>query len=100
MADDKSKKGPQNRDRINISEEYEVRYWSKKFGVTPDQLRATVRKVGNTTEAVERELKKPLNSSAVQQDFLYRGRVCRCLHGAIFSGFSRKLRPRASANCW
>jgi len=59
MADDKSKKGSQDRERINISEEYEVRQWSKKFGVTPDQLRATVRKVGNSAEAVERELKKP-----------------------------------------
>jgi Protein of unknown function (DUF3606) len=58
MADDKSKKGPQDRDRISITEEYEVRYWSKKFGVTPDQLRATVRKVGNTVATVERELKR------------------------------------------
>ncbi len=58
MADDKSKKGPQDRDRISITEEHEVRYWSKKFGVTPDQLRATVRKVGNSVASVERELKR------------------------------------------
>jgi hypothetical protein len=58
MADDKSKKGLQDRDRINMSEGYEVRYWSKKFGVTPDQLRATIRKVGNSVAAVERELKR------------------------------------------
>jgi uncharacterized protein DUF3606 len=58
MADDKSKKGSQDRDRINISEDYEVRYWSKKFGVTPDQLRATIRRVGNSVAAVERELKR------------------------------------------
>jgi hypothetical protein len=58
MTDDKSKKGAQDQNRINISQEYEVRYWSKKFGVTPDQLRATIRKVGNSVAAVERELKR------------------------------------------
>ena len=57
MSDDKSKKGPQDRNRINLSEDYEVRYWSEKFGVTPDRLRAAVEKVGNSAKAVEEELK-------------------------------------------
>ena len=56
MADDRSKRGPQDRSRINLSEDYEVRYWSKKFKVTPDLLRAAVEKVGNTADAVEKEL--------------------------------------------
>ena len=56
MADDKSKKGPQDRSRINLSEDYEVRYWCKKFGVTPDRLRQTVDKVGNSAAAVRKEL--------------------------------------------
>ena len=57
MADDRSKRGPQDRSRINLSEDYEVRYWSKKFRVTPDLLRAAVEKVGTTADAVEKELK-------------------------------------------
>jgi Protein of unknown function (DUF3606) len=40
MADDRTLKGPQDRTRISLSEDYEVRYWCKKFGVTPDVLRA------------------------------------------------------------
>jgi uncharacterized protein DUF3606 len=36
MSDDIQKKGGQDRSRINTSEDYEVRYWSKKFGVSPD----------------------------------------------------------------
>ena len=57
MADDKSKKAPQDQNKINLGEDYEVRYWSKKFRVTPDRLRAAVLKVGSSREAVERELK-------------------------------------------
>jgi len=56
MADDKTLKGPQDRSRINTSEDYEVRYWSQKFGVSADELKAAVKKVGNSVAAVEREL--------------------------------------------
>nr|WP_291642327.1 DUF3606 domain-containing protein [Bosea sp. (in: a-proteobacteria)] len=27
MADDKTNRGPQDRARVNLSEDYEVRYW-------------------------------------------------------------------------
>ena len=57
MADDPSKRGPQDRSRISTSEDHEVRYWSQKFGVSPEQLKAAVRKVGNSAEAVGKELK-------------------------------------------
>jgi hypothetical protein len=58
MADDKSKKGPQDPTRINLTEDYEVRYWSKKLRVTPDRLRAAIEKVGDSVKAVEYELKR------------------------------------------
>jgi hypothetical protein len=57
MADDKSKRGPQDRSRISLGEDYEVRYWSEKFGVSADQLKAAVKKVGNSADAVEKELR-------------------------------------------
>jgi hypothetical protein len=57
MSDKPSKRGPQDRSRINTSEDYEVRYWSEKFGVSPEQLKAAVKKVGNSAETVEWELK-------------------------------------------
>ena len=56
MADDKTLKGPQDRSGINLDGDYEVRYWCKKFTVTPDKLRAAVEKVGNSAKAVESEL--------------------------------------------
>jgi len=62
MSDDKSKKGMQDRTGINTEEDYELRYWSEKFGVSQDQvsqdqLKAAVKKVGNSVLAVEKELK-------------------------------------------
>lgn len=58
MADDKSKIGPQDAQRVNVHEDYEVQYWCKKFGCTPDQLKAAVKKVGVMADAVESELKR------------------------------------------
>ena len=48
MADDKTKVGRTDRDRINVNEPYELRYWSKKFGVTPVRLKLAVARVGRT----------------------------------------------------
>ncbi|WP_431257536.1 DUF3606 domain-containing protein [Roseateles chitinivorans] len=57
MADDKTKTGGQDRARINVNEDYELRDWSKKFGVTPEQLKAAVNAVGTSAEAVEAHLR-------------------------------------------
>lgn len=58
MADDKSKTGSPDRDRINSSEPYEVRDWAKKFGVTEDELRRAVQQAGPMAENVRKHLGK------------------------------------------
>jgi hypothetical protein len=58
MSDDPSKRGPQDRIRISLSEDYEVRFWTQKFGVTAADLRDAVKKVGRSAKAVEAELAK------------------------------------------
>jgi hypothetical protein len=57
MPDDLSKKGPADRSRINLSEPYEVQYWADKFDVSKERLSEVVRKVGDSADAVARELK-------------------------------------------
>ena len=57
MTDDKSRPGGRDRTRISLSEAYEVRDWSEKFGVSEDRLRAAVAKVGSMADDVERELR-------------------------------------------
>jgi hypothetical protein len=46
MADDKTNRGPAVRSRININEDYEVRYWTQVFECTAIELRNAVRVVG------------------------------------------------------
>ena len=43
---------------MNVPEDYDVRYWSEKFGTTADKLKAAVKKVGVVAADVEKELKK------------------------------------------
>lgn len=53
MADDKTQTGQRDRDRISLSEEYEVQDWSQKFNVSPNELRNAVKEVGNNAKDVE-----------------------------------------------
>lgn len=55
-ADDKTDRGPQDASRIAMGEDYEVRYWTKQFGVDREALQRAVDAVGNGSAAVEREL--------------------------------------------
>ena len=57
MADNKSKRGGSDRGLIAVSEPYEVRYWSKKFKVTPAKLKYAVKKVGHSAKKVEAYIK-------------------------------------------
>jgi hypothetical protein len=58
MPDDKTKTAEPDRSRINIHEPYELRDWSKKFGVSEDQLKQAVQKVGTSADKVAKELGK------------------------------------------
>jgi len=58
MTGDKRDSGRPGRDRININEVYEIRCWSKKFGVSKEELAAAVARVGPIAKDVEAELKK------------------------------------------
>ncbi|MGM9480249.1 DUF3606 domain-containing protein [Roseateles sp. NT4] len=57
MADDKSKTGGQDRQRINVNEDYELRDWAAKFGVTTEQVKQAVAQVGDRAAEVEQYLK-------------------------------------------
>lgn len=56
MTDDTTKRGGQDRTRIDVSQDYELRYWSQKFGVTEEQLRQAVARVGDRAEKVKEHL--------------------------------------------
>ena len=56
--DDNTSIGSPDRGLINTGENYEVEYWSNKFNVTPEQLKAAVKVVGNSVEQVKKQLNK------------------------------------------
>ncbi len=58
MSDDKSQRGPADASRINMGEDYEVQYWTKRFGVSRDELQDAVDRAGVSADAVARELGK------------------------------------------
>jgi hypothetical protein len=62
MSDNKKKPGNPDKSRINVNEKYELTDWSRKYGVTPTELKKAVAKVGTQASDVEAFLNK--NSKA------------------------------------
>lgn len=56
MSDDKTKVG-QDKKFVNLNEDYEVRGWCRVFNCIQEQLRAAVKTVGNSVDAVREHLK-------------------------------------------
>jgi len=54
MADHTTKRDYRDRDRINVHEDYELRYWTKELGVTPQKLK----KVGVMADDVRQALRQ------------------------------------------
>jgi hypothetical protein len=58
MSDDKTNRGQPDRSKINMNEDYEVKYWTRHFGVTREELQKIVDRVGNSAAAVAKEFGK------------------------------------------
>jgi hypothetical protein len=56
MMDDLKNRGQQDRSKINMHEEHEVKYWTKQLNVSKDELQQAVDKVGNSAAAVRKQL--------------------------------------------
>ena len=56
--DNKQQVGAPDRNLINVNEDYELRYWSEKFGISRDELREAVKQAGTSVEKVKAHLNK------------------------------------------
>jgi hypothetical protein len=56
MSDDLSDRGPADRSRISLGEDWEVQWWTKALGVSEENLREAVAAVGNSANAVREHL--------------------------------------------
>lgn len=50
MSDNLKNNGPQDAARINVNEDWELKHWTKKLGVSEDELKAAVTEVGVSAE--------------------------------------------------
>jgi hypothetical protein len=60
MSDNKNNRGGRDRERISLGQDYEVRYWSKRLGVSKEQLKEAVQQVGDSVHDVENYLKREI----------------------------------------
>ena len=52
MPDDKSKAHGQDRERIDITQDYELRDWAKALNTTPERVKEAVQAVGDRADKV------------------------------------------------
>jgi hypothetical protein len=58
MSDNLSRRQPEDPNKINVNQQWEVEYWSNKFGVSESKLRLAVHAVGPMVADVRRYLNK------------------------------------------
>jgi hypothetical protein len=58
VADNKSKRGRQDRSRVASGEGYEVNYFARKHDITADQARKLITKVGNSRDKLNAAAEK------------------------------------------
>ena len=56
MPDDPKKRLPHDSSRVNVNDEHDLEYWAERFGVSLERVLEAVTKVGESVEAVEREI--------------------------------------------
>jgi hypothetical protein len=58
MADDKTKTGKPDRSRVAGDEGYEVGYFARKHGITTEQARALIERIGNDRASLDAAAQK------------------------------------------
>lgn len=56
MSDNLTQRDQRDRSKINMHEDFEVKYWTRELGVMKGELQKAVDKVGNSAAAVRKEL--------------------------------------------
>ena len=58
MTDNLKERAPQDASRISVTEDWEVRYWTKALGVSKERLAQLVNQNGHSAAAVRAALGK------------------------------------------
>src|SRR5262245_14249746 len=68
MADNFKNRGALDRSRVSMDDQHEVRYWTETIGCNKDELAAAVARVGNSSQAVWREVYRHWAYGTVRRD--------------------------------
>jgi uncharacterized protein YjcR len=68
MPDDKTKVGKPDRSRVSADQDYEVRNIAEKFGLSVNQVRELMLRVGNDRDDVERAARELSGRSQGRSD--------------------------------
>lgn len=68
MTDSTSHRGGQDRERINVHQDHELRHWAKRLDATPEQIKEAVQAVGDRADAVEMHLKGTRASTNAERE--------------------------------
>jgi len=77
MADNFKNGGTPDRSRVSMDDQHQVRYWMETIGCSKDELAAAVARVGNSPDAVRREVYRHWAYGTVRRTLLRR----KCLSG-------------------
>jgi hypothetical protein len=58
MADDRTKRGGSDRDRVAAGQDYEVDHFARKHGITREEAQALIKRHGNNRETLDAEAAK------------------------------------------
>jgi hypothetical protein len=58
MPDDKTKIGQPDRNRVASNQDYEVGYLAGRYGITTEQVRELIARVGNDREKLEEAVRQ------------------------------------------
>jgi Protein of unknown function (DUF3606) len=68
MADNFKNGGAPDRSRVSMDDQHQVRYWMETIGCSKDELAAAVARVGNSSDAVRREVYRHWAYGTVRRD--------------------------------
>ena len=68
MADNFKNRGALDRSRVSMDDQHGVRYWTETIGCSKDELAAAVARVGNSSQAVWREVYRHWAYGTVRRD--------------------------------
>jgi hypothetical protein len=68
MVDDLMERGPRDRNRVNVQEEWELKYWTRTLGVSEERLKAAVSAVGSYAKDVREYFERQGRGGAKLRD--------------------------------